>query len=209
MTEDPRRAGNSKKFWSLAESMVVGDSPADFNQALMELGAVLCLPNRPLCLLCPVKDLCQGRLQGLADTIPLKGPSRRPEKQLLMMVLVEENGSLLVMKRDHPSLMTGLWEFPVIECTELAQADPIEISSRYKSELGLRLTGLQRIGQVRHAITYRRIQLQVYAARLLGGIPSALRSQYDARWMKPREQAVFGMSSLSLKAMRLLESARK
>jgi A/G-specific adenine glycosylase len=210
MTGDPRRAGNSKKIWSLAESLVAGDSPADFNQALMELGATVCLPSRPQCPSCPVKGLCQGRIQGVADKIPFKAPSRPSEKQILMMVLVAGSGGrLLIIKRDHPTLMTGLWEFPVIECTELAQGDPMGISSRFNSELGLRLTGLKQIGQVRHAITYRRIQLQVYAARLTGGIPSAMRFRCDARWMEPPEQAVFGMSSLSLKAMRLLESARK
>jgi A/G-specific adenine glycosylase len=210
MTEDPRRAGSSKKIWRLAELLVAGQSPADFNQALMELGATICLSDRPQCRLCPVKGLCQGRLQGLADKIPFKRPPRRPERQLLMMVLAAgKGGRLLILKRDHPTLMTGLWEFPCIECAELAQGDLMGISSRFKSELGLRLAGLERIGQVRHAITYRRIQLQIFAARLIRGIPSALRSRNDARWMESSEQAVFGMSSLSLKAIRLLAGARK
>jgi A/G-specific adenine glycosylase len=206
MTQDPRRAQNLKKLWSLAESMVVGDSPGDFNQALMELGATVCLPGRPQCQLCPVRDLCQSHLRGLADRIPRKTPARRSETHFMAMVLVEgSSGRLLIMKRNHPTLMTGLWEFPMVDCAELAQGDPKEVSSRFKSELGLHLTGMEQIGQIRHAITYRRIRLQVYAGRLRGSIPPALRSHCNARWMKPADQPSFGMSSLSMKAMRLLE----
>jgi adenine-specific DNA glycosylase len=142
------------------------------------------------------------------DKIPLQARPRPIEKLILGMALVAGTGNrLLIVKRNHPRLMTGLWEFPVIDCAEQADQQPSVIASRFRSEWGLRLAGLEPIGRVSHAITYRRIRLNVYAARLRGAIPKALRSASSARWMQPSERFSYGMSSLSLKALRLLPGA--
>lgn len=205
---DPRKAAISRLLWDLATSLVQGDSPADFNQALMELGATTCIPVRPLCASCPVRRFCQGHSQKLVDKIPPRVRPRPSEKLILGMALVTgTDGRLLILKRAHPRLMTGLWEFPVIDCGKQADRDPSEAALRFQSEWGLRLAGLEPIGRVSHAITYRRIRLNVYAARLRGAIPKALRSASSARWMQPSERFSYGMSSLSLKALRLLPGA--
>jgi A/G-specific adenine glycosylase len=210
MADDPRKAAISRILWDLSASLVQGDSPADFNQALMELGATICIPVRPLCASCPVQRFCQGYSRKLVDKIPPQARPRPIEKLILAMALVAGTGDrLLIVKRNHPRLMTGLWEFPVIDCAEQADGDPSVIASRFRSKWGLRLAGLEPIGRVSHAITYRRIRLNVYAARLRGAIPKALRSASSARWMQPSERFCYGMSSLSLKALRLLQGGSR
>lgn len=87
-----------------------------FNQALMELGATVCVPNGPpKCLFCPARDLCLGRERGTAESLPVKAPkkSRRVEDKTVFLLLRE--GKLALRKRPETGLLAGLWEFPNVE----------------------------------------------------------------------------------------------
>ena len=87
-----------------------------FNQALMELGAIVCVPNGPpKCLFCPARDLCLGRARGTAENLPVKAPkkSRRVEDKTVFLLLRE--GKLALRKRPASGLLAGLWEFPNVE----------------------------------------------------------------------------------------------
>nr|WP_325212499.1 A/G-specific adenine glycosylase [uncultured Oscillibacter sp.] len=87
-----------------------------FNQALMELGATVCVPNGPpKCLLCPARDLCLGRARGTAESLPVKAPkkSRRIEDKTVFLLLRE--GRAALRKRPASGLLAGLWEFPNVE----------------------------------------------------------------------------------------------
>lgn len=89
-----------------------------FNQALMELGATVCVPNGPpKCLLCPVRELCLGRERGTAEVLPVKAPkkSRRVEEKTVFLLLRE--GRAALRKRPEAGLLAGLWEFPNVEGT--------------------------------------------------------------------------------------------
>ena len=87
-----------------------------FNQSLMELGAVVCVPNGPpKCLFCPARDLCLGRARGTAESLPVKAPkkSRRVEERTVFLLLRE--GRAALRKRPASGLLAGLWEFPNVE----------------------------------------------------------------------------------------------
>ena len=89
-----------------------------FNQALMELGATVCVPNGPpKCLLCPVRDFCRGLARGTAAELPVKAPkkARRVEEKTVFLVLRE--GRIALRKRPTSGLLAGLWEFPNVEGT--------------------------------------------------------------------------------------------
>ena len=99
-----------------------------FNQALMELGATVCVPNGPpKCLFCPARDLCLGRKRGTAENLPVKAPkkSRRVEDKTVFLLLRE--GKLALCKRPETGLLAGLWEFPNVEgaLDEAAAAEAI------------------------------------------------------------------------------------
>ena len=97
------------------------ESEADirvFNQALMELGATVCVPNGPpKCLLCPARDLCLGRARGTAESLPVKSPKkpRRVEEKTVFLLL--RGGKIALRKRPASGLLAGLWEFPNAEGT--------------------------------------------------------------------------------------------
>jgi A/G-specific adenine glycosylase len=99
-----------EQYWDIASQLLDRQSPGDFNQAMMELGALVCLPAQPLCHACPVADLCGAR----GPTEKAERPARR--KAELHYALARKNGSLLLRQRNkQSSLMPGMWELPEIE----------------------------------------------------------------------------------------------
>jgi len=108
------------RYWDLAECLLDKRQPGDFNQAMMELGALVCLPGQPLCDACPVAAMCVAR-----------GPVARKErdarrKAILRYALVRRNGSVLMQERPrHGSLMPGMWELPELAAAPASQRQPV------------------------------------------------------------------------------------
>jgi A/G-specific adenine glycosylase len=99
-----------EQYWDIASQLLDRQSPGDFNQAMMELGALVCLPAQPLCHACPVADLCGAR----GPTEKAERPARR--KAELHYALARKNGSILLRQRNkQSSLLPGMWELPEIE----------------------------------------------------------------------------------------------
>lgn len=99
-----------KQYWEIAGELLDRQSPGDFNQAMMELGAVVCLPAQPVCHACPVANLCGAR----GPTEKASRPARR--KAELHYALDRRNGNVLLRQRNkQSSLMPGMWELPEIE----------------------------------------------------------------------------------------------
>lgn len=104
---------NEKQYWEIAGQLLDRQSPGDFNQAMMELGALVCLPAQPLCDACPVAGLCGAR----GPTEKAGRPARR--KAELHYALSRRNGSVLLRQRTkQSSLMPGMWELPEIEAAD-------------------------------------------------------------------------------------------
>lgn len=104
-------------YWQAAGELLDKRRPGDFNQAIMELGALVCLPAQPLCHACPVAGLCSSR----GPTEKVKGPQRR--KSVLQYALARRNGSVLLRQRDRKgSLMPGMWELPEVEARKRNEA---------------------------------------------------------------------------------------
>jgi A/G-specific adenine glycosylase len=99
-----------RELWQAAEDLLSRTRPGDFNQAIMELGATVCLPREPSCSLCPVFDLCatRGKLDRPARTIPQR------QKKVCYALDRREGSIFLVQRPKHSSLMPGMWELPEI-----------------------------------------------------------------------------------------------
>jgi A/G-specific adenine glycosylase len=109
-----------KQYWEIAAQLLDRQSPGDFNQAMMELGAVVCLPAQPRCHACPVANLCGAR----GPTEKAERPARR--KAELHYALARRNGSVLLRQRDkQSSLMPGMWELPEIEAASKPGQSPL------------------------------------------------------------------------------------
>jgi len=107
--QTPAKQMAEEDYWQVANKLLDMRHPGNFNQAMMELGALVCLPARPLCHACPVSQLCNSR----GATERVKGPQRR--KAILQYALARRNGSVLLRQRARESsLMPGMWELPEI-----------------------------------------------------------------------------------------------
>jgi A/G-specific adenine glycosylase len=106
----PGRQAREELYWELAGGLLDKRHPGDFNQAMMELGALVCLPGQPLCESCPVASLCVARGP------VAKSPRQARRRAVLEYALARKNGSVLLRQRPrHSSLMPGMWELPPLE----------------------------------------------------------------------------------------------
>jgi A/G-specific adenine glycosylase len=111
-----------EQYWEITGQLLDRQSPGDFNQAMMELGALVCLPAQPLCHACPIADLCGAR----GPTEKAERPSRR--KAELHYALARRDGSILLRQRNkQSSLMPGMWELPEIKLADACGPPLLEL----------------------------------------------------------------------------------
>ena len=139
-----------KKEISAAIQAVLPERVGDFNQSLMELGAVVCLPNGdPCCTVCPVKTLCQAYAEGSVHDIPVKAakPDRRIEERTVFILISQ--GKTLLRKRKSQGLLAGLWEFPSVE-GKLKVSEAKE----FLQQEGISFTKVQTFKSAKHFFPY-------------------------------------------------------
>lgn len=167
LEEDPKSGSARRQLLAAAEGLLDPARPGDSNQALMELGATLCSPRRPKCLLCPLRPGCRAAREGDPERYPVARAKREGERRRLLVAVVEREGSVLLFRRPEDSvLLAGTWELPwvTVEIDGVPQANTPEaaLAARYGGtwSLGPRAAG------VRHGITYRDLEVDVHRAEL-------------------------------------------
>ena len=119
MDKDLRTTAAQKELWALATQLVQGPHPSEWNQSLMELGATVCSPTRPKCLLCPVVDVCGARREGLEAELPVKSAAHAVRQESWWSVRwVRPDGTELIARRRDTGLWAGLWEWPMVQVSE-------------------------------------------------------------------------------------------
>lgn len=190
------------RLWSLAADLVaLSESPSDWNQALMELGALVCSPRRPSCLLCPVAILCRARLKGVEGSLPERSP-RPASRPVASAFVVARRGEkvLLVRRGDDEAVLPGLWEPPGVLFWEGAgRPDARALESAVESSHGVTLRVRDRIAEVAHSITTRRLTAGVFAG---DAVPPLPRDASRVRWVAPEDLGALPLSSLAKKVLR-------
>lgn len=152
--------------------------PSDFNQAIMELGATVCLPRGPQCLLCPWREICQARAEGLQDELPVKLKKREPVKLALELFVVEKNGSVLLRQRGQAETkLSGFWELPLAR----------EMPAAHRGEC---------LGSFKHSITHHDYTIEVYRA-------TAVKAPKGFRWFDLQELDQLPVATMTRKALAL------
>jgi A/G-specific adenine glycosylase len=181
-----------KRIWELAAQSVPPKRPGDFNQALMELGATVCVPSGPSCPTCPLSPVCEARKQGRVAQLPAP-KVRAPRKQLRLAVAVCRRGAqLLLMRREDGGLFGGLWELPSATQQQLPHL------------LGKTGSVGAHLGTVKRTLTHRELTLELWTAK----VGSALKVPpgYQAlRWVTPAEVPQLGISSAMKAVLKKIE----
>lgn len=165
-----------KQLWSEAERWVEGPRPGDLNQALMELGATICLPTTPRCEACPVSSGCYARKEGRTADLPVPKPRKEPLPLALAAVLAwsAEDGGRFWLGRSSGTLFGGMYGLPM---------HPVESSLREAAEQALRNSGIEGEldpkprGTVSHVLSHRRLTVTVFAAVQARAEPTAERRE--------------------------------
>jgi A/G-specific adenine glycosylase len=151
-------------FWDQAERWIPAGRASDFNQALMELGALVCVPSLPRCLICPVQVLCEARRRGIQNRIPAPRSTRAAESVRLMMLVLAGNGKVLLARQREAGYIPGEWGLPT---RTLGTKDiPERAAELLARKILRRPVPLEACRVVRHSITYRQIVIYVFRARL-------------------------------------------
>lgn len=163
--DDVRKSASRRRFEEVAASLVPADRPGDFNQALMELGALVCVPGRPRCGACPVRSFCAAYATGEQHELPVRSRARAPETVHVACAVVEHGGRLLVERRPPTGLLASLWQFPTIELgpgEKAAEAIESHVASRYALDVG---AGRESVRHT-HVFTHRRWLIEGIGCRL-------------------------------------------
>ncbi|MFA1822052.1 A/G-specific adenine glycosylase [Virgibacillus oceani] len=160
--EDISLTKTKKLFDEKVREVISKEDPASFNQAVMELGALVCTPRSPGCLLCPVQAHCEAFAQGREEELPVKAKAKKQREISYAVLLIgNEKNEYLIEKRPEKGLLANLWQFPMIPDSEvdLKQAD----DWIYKN-YGIRAQMKKKLGKLNHVFTHLIWQLDIYEA---------------------------------------------
>jgi A/G-specific adenine glycosylase len=193
-TDDPRRGPAQRWLWQVAEDLLPARRAGDFNQALMELGALVCTPAGPRCGDCPLAADCVARRLGLQNEIPLKAPPPAITEVREAAVVIRRGKDVLLTQRpESASRWANLWEFPH---GPLADGESHEgAAARLARELtGLEVTLGPELLTLRHGVTRYRITMACFEAEQTGG---EFRSDFYRRglWVPPARLAEYPVSA--------------
>ncbi|MGD2245969.1 MAG: A/G-specific adenine glycosylase [Candidatus Aminicenantes bacterium] len=178
--------------------------PGLFNQAMMELGALVCRPKNPYCLLCPISDYCQAYKDGRQEIIPL--PRKRNYRKIEAVVaIIQKNGRYLIQKRPSKGLLADLWEFPG---GKIKPGETLEeaLHREIKEELETEVQSEKLLIRVQHSYTQFQVYLYAYECRLKND-PHMNKSHH--RWVTLRGMRRYPFPSGSAKIIRFLQQRYK
>jgi A/G-specific adenine glycosylase len=180
---DLREARRWQGLQEQADALLEPKSPGDWNQAMMELGATVCTPRAPQCLLCPVAQFCRARKLGLAESLPATRKKRATvEITLASAVLLDPRGHTLLLppsqatqaqgspvrppQSEVSALASKMWHFPTVAVNRNAGEELLGFLTELPLDLAkTRKLVLQPVATVRHTVTYRAITIQVFVAQ--------------------------------------------
>jgi len=206
IADPPARKGSKSRFVNAARQLLPEGQASDFNQAMMELGALVCLPARPKCGQCPVTFFCLA-YQTMEDPalLPLREPpKKRPHYDIAVGVIWRE-GKLLIIQRPTDGMLGGLWEFPG---GRQEQGETLEacVCREIRQELGIEVRVKAPFGKVPHAYTHFKITLHPFLCDYVSGEVEP-RKAIAHKWVKPKAMAKFAFPTSNRKILKaVLES---
>ena len=198
--------GGIPELWEEAEKLVPDERPGDFNQALMDVGATVCLPRRPDCLVCPLVRLCEARRQGLEEQIPRARVRRKQRDARAAVALCERKGLLLVVRRPAHGLLAGMWDFPSFDVAEGEDARAV-LSRGVRVELGLVGEPGEALPEVRHVFTHIKLRCVPFRVGVRSG--RARTERYaEVRWARPKQIERLAISKLARRLLAAYAASR-
>ena len=184
---------------ALASQLTPSRRPGDFAQAMMDLGATICSPKRPSCMICPYKAFCEAHELGIEQTLPRRTPkAERPTRKGYAFVAMREDGMILLRQRPRKGLLGGMMEVPSTDWTEEGPQD-----KGLKGYAPIRADWLELPDMVTHTFTHFKLELIVYRAFVSENQPLNLWAKPEScRWVERSKVMDEALPSVMKKVIR-------
>ena len=191
-----------RHFKTLADKLLDKTKPAVFNQAMMELGALVCTPGTPKCRICPIILHCRAHSKNQTDQYPKRKKAKKVPTYDIAAGIVVQKGKILITRRKLDGLLGGLWEFPggKLQKGEDAQSACIR---EIREETGLDVHVTDRLTTVKHAYTHFKINMDVFYCKARPG-RVRLNGPIDFKWISLKQIDQFAFPKANLKFIPLI-----
>ncbi|WP_020587300.1 A/G-specific adenine glycosylase [Desulfobacter curvatus] len=195
-------SASHKAYKAIAEKFLYEKDPGTYNQAIMELGALVCTPKRPDCGACPLARECCTCKKQVTDLFPRRMEKKKVPTVHIAVGIVRKNGKVLITRRKLDGLLGGLWEFPggKVEPKEAAEQACIR---EIREETGIETGNLQFLTRVFHAYTHFKIEMDVFFCDYISG-QVILNGPIDHKWVNVDQLHQFPFPRANLKFMELI-----
>ncbi len=202
ITAPPKETATQQKLWRLARKMIPTGKAGLFNQAMMDLGATICLPRQPACQRCPWHKYCQARIKNEQEKLPVKTAAKALPHYDIAAGVVWKDGKILIGRRKPEGLLGGLWEFPG------GKRQPREslktcVIREIKEETGIDAEVIEPLMTVKHAYSHFRITLHVFNCRWLAGHARPLACA-AVKWVTPAQLTNYPFPRANQKIIEIL-----
>jgi len=207
LDENGNNQKSETKLWNAMESLLPEKGCGDFNQAFMELGATVCLPQNPFCKECPLKHICKAKQSDQQELYPPPKISTKISKIQVSAAVIFKQGNVYIQKRKAAGLMGGLWEFPGGKL-ETGETEEECLRREIKEELGVNIRIGEKVMTHRHSYTRFRVTLHVFRCQIHSGKLSPTECD-DWKWIKPDELDQFPFPAANVKIIKFLNKISK
>lgn len=181
VTDDPGSSQGKKLLQNWADNLLDRANPGIHNQALMELGALLCTPKNPQCKCCPLSGFCQACAAGEQHLFPIRIPAKKRPHYNIAAGIICKDDKILIAQRPEKGLLGGLWEFPggKQEKNETLQDTVVR---EVREELDIQIRAERMVAKLNHQYTHFTITLHIFICTFVSGAPQPLGCT-DWRWV--------------------------
>lgn len=198
-----RTPAAEKLFWQLAEQNLPAGQAGDYNQALMDLGATICLPGKPRCLLCPLQPHCLAFERGVQEQRPVIPEKKPVPHYIVTAAILQREQRFLLAQRPANGLLGGLWEFPGGKQEE-NETLPDSLQREIMEELGCEVSVGAHFGEYQHAYTHFRVTLHAFFCSLIKGEPQPIEASQLA-WVPTERLSDYPMGKIDRKIAEQLQ----
>jgi A/G-specific adenine glycosylase len=197
LTDDVKSPAGERKLWALAESLTPPSRTGDYNQAVMDLGATICRPQNPNCMLCPLLGVCEAQKLGLQNERPVVKKKAPTPHYDVTAAIIRKHGRVLISQRPADKLLGGLWEFPGGK-VKRGESLPDCLGREIREELGIEFEVGEPTMRLKHAFTHFKITLHVFEARVKSSKPRPIEAA-ACKWVWPGQLSQYPMGKLDRK----------
>ncbi|MFZ9024132.1 MAG: A/G-specific adenine glycosylase [Anaerohalosphaeraceae bacterium] len=204
---NPKDTATKNHLWELAETLVHTKHPGDFNEALMELGAMVCTPQNPMCPTCPLRNQCRAKKHNRQHELPIKHKQAPLPHYTIVVGIVHKGSQVLIDKRKQNTLLGGLWEFPGGK-KKKTESFKTAVAREVKEETGIEIEVGKRLCIIKHTYSHFKITLHAYRCEYTSGVIKPVGCD-AVKWVAPKDLTQYAFPAANVKIIKVLNTPQQ